>query len=446
LKIRHPFGVEQLTESRVRRLHKGERVMCGKTTGLGVQRSLKRGRIVFFVRRHANGNDVRERLGVYPEMSVREARAVAVQRIAAIDAGARRAQPEATREAEPRSPNGVSALPSQEGLLKALEARLVPLLQGAPSNQTHLLEEILLRLQPNQEPENQLTFTELTERLESGYFTSLAPSTLRSYRTMLKAELTPTFGSMRLEAITEPMLQKWFAGFAGQNEQQGNNCLKLLLTMLRRAERFGWVKAAPNPKIKRYKGRERKGIGQRDVGRLAEHLEHLIATRPTSQVYALVFMLNSGERREACVSLKKSEVDLDKRCITKRRKGGKVESIPISDWLADFLRSIWPATGEYMFPSHSRTGHISAGYLLRYLKELCTELKVFTSDGKTPVLHTLRHTYASLLARDMPLVDVKELLGHSQLSTTMRYAHGDEQQARLGANRLTVTQVKTRRM
>jgi integrase len=38
--------------------------------------------------------------------------------------------------------------------------------------------------------------------------------------------------------------------------------------------------------------------------------------------------------------------------------------------------------------------------------------------------HTLRHTYASHLAmREVPIIVVKELLGHSDIQTTMRYAH-----------------------
>jgi integrase len=40
--------------------------------------------------------------------------------------------------------------------------------------------------------------------------------------------------------------------------------------------------------------------------------------------------------------------------------------------------------------------------------------------------HTLRHTFASRLTRSgVDLVTVKELLGHSTINTTMRYAHSN---------------------
>jgi site-specific recombinase XerD len=50
--------------------------------------------------------------------------------------------------------------------------------------------------------------------------------------------------------------------------------------------------------------------------------------------------------------------------------------------------------------------------------------------------HTLRHTFASRLNRNgADLVTVKELLGHADIKTTMRYAHTN-QQVKVSAVRL----------
>jgi len=404
--------MDVITEERVSRLKPGERLMCGKVTGFGVRRTPTRGRVVFFVRRHVAGKDLRERIGTHPIISVREARLIARQRIGAMEAMAPHLSP-------------------------------APFVSASDPRTAQMLEQIMLRLGPSKE-ESTLTFAELNTKLQ-GDFATMSANTTRVYNVILKAELLPTFGNTRVEEITAPVLQRWFTKFAGKNEQQGNNCLKLMLTMLRRAERYGWVSAAPSPKIKRYKGNTRKGIAEEDVKRLAAHLERLLREQPTPQVHALIFLLNSGERKQACVSLKTSEVDLEKKCITKKRKGGKIEPLTISDYLVEFLRSIWPTNGEYFFPNTKGVGHICPRWILRYMQRICAELNITTSDGKRPVIHTLRHTFASLLARDVPLVDIKLLLGHSQLSTTMRYTHGDKTQARAGANRLTVTQVSKKR-
>jgi len=47
--------------------------------------------------------------------------------------------------------------------------------------------------------------------------------------------------------------------------------------------------------------------------------------------------------------------------------------------------------------------------------------------GMKGSLHTLRHTFASHLAMSgTPIPVIKELLGHSDISTTMIYSHSSE--------------------
>lgn len=51
--------------------------------------------------------------------------------------------------------------------------------------------------------------------------------------------------------------------------------------------------------------------------------------------------------------------------------------------------------------------------------------------------HMFRHTFASRLTRDgVDIVTVKELLGHSNISTTMRYAHSNDEAKRRAVRRL----------
>jgi len=52
--------------------------------------------------------------------------------------------------------------------------------------------------------------------------------------------------------------------------------------------------------------------------------------------------------------------------------------------------------------------------------------------------HMFRHTFASRLTRDgVDLVTVKDLLGHANISTTMRYAHSNDEAKRLAVQRLS---------
>jgi integrase len=45
-------------------------------------------------------------------------------------------------------------------------------------------------------------------------------------------------------------------------------------------------------------------------------------------------------------------------------------------------------------------------------------------EQETPIVfHDLRHTFGTLAVRVFPLSDVKEMMGHADLQTTMRYVH-----------------------
>jgi site-specific recombinase XerD len=55
--------------------------------------------------------------------------------------------------------------------------------------------------------------------------------------------------------------------------------------------------------------------------------------------------------------------------------------------------------------------------------------KISLKNGYSP--HTVRHTFASqLLASGADLYSIKEMLGHSQLSTTQIYTHINPKNAR----------------
>jgi len=63
-------------------------------------------------------------------------------------------------------------------------------------------------------------------------------------------------------------------------------------------------------------------------------------------------------------------------------------------------------------------------YSMRGLSWVMRENLKKTSITKEVNLHTLRHTYAThLLEEGVNIVTLKELLGHSEITTTMIYLH-----------------------
>jgi site-specific recombinase XerD len=52
-------------------------------------------------------------------------------------------------------------------------------------------------------------------------------------------------------------------------------------------------------------------------------------------------------------------------------------------------------------------------------------------------IHDLRHSFASALVNEgVPLFDVQELLGHSSIKTTQRYAHLSKERLQASARRI----------
>jgi integrase len=93
-----------------------------------------------------------------------------------------------------------------------------------------------------------------------------------------------------------------------------------------------------------------------------------------------------------------------------RSKGGKVREIPMNSTLIDTLRSIPPRIGcPFVFPT------LDEGWFKRRVKD--AQIDDFHS-------HDLRHTFASRLAMNgVPILHIRDLMGHADVSVTLRYAH-----------------------
>ena len=103
-------------------------------------------------------------------------------------------------------------------------------------------------------------------------------------------------------------------------------------------------------------------------------------------------------------------------------KGQKDRLVPLSAVLLARLREYWQECRPrvWLFPGQTRQGHLSIGQAQR----LCQAAVRAAGITKKASMHTLRHSYAThLLEGGADLPTLQKLLGHHQLSTTLRYTH-----------------------
>ncbi len=136
----------------------------------------------------------------------------------------------------------------------------------------------------------------------------------------------------------------------------------------------------------------------------------------------LIFLYSTGMRVSEIVSLKVSQLDLDKGEVIITGKGKKDRVIFLTEELKDLIREYLnkrKKNSNVLFINRNGKPLTDKGIRLlveKYAKKVVPYKKV------TP--HTFRHTFAThLLTNGADLRVVQELLGHTKLSTTQIYTH-----------------------
>lgn len=146
---------------------------------------------------------------------------------------------------------------------------------------------------------------------------------------------------------------------------------------------------------------------------------------------ALILIYSCGLRLQECMNLKVADVDGSRKMLrVDQGKGAKDRYIPIPDRTLELLRGYWLAYHPQgpLFPSPRNSEQpMHPNRLQKVFKTVVTESG---ATAKKATIHTLRHSYATrLLENGVNLKQLKELLGHNSISTTLRYTHLTSQQS-----------------
>jgi len=124
----------------------------------------------------------------------------------------------------------------------------------------------------------------------------------------------------------------------------------------------------------------------------------------------------TGMRRGEILGLRWADIDFERGSIfLKKTKSGKPRRIPLDPVVAGVLQEI-ERTSEYVFLNSKTGGPV------KDIKTAWIRTRAKAKLPKTFRFHDLRHNFGTLLSeRGVALPTIMEMLGHRQISTTMRY-------------------------
>ena len=150
-----------------------------------------------------------------------------------------------------------------------------------------------------------------------------------------------------------------------------------------------------------------------------EECERLIYSCSDYLKPIVITALHTGMRKTEILKLKWKQADMKNGFINlSDTKSGKRRSISISETLNITLKSIARRLDiQYVFFNPKTGKHYND--IKKAFNRACDKAKI--TDFR---FHDLRHTFASqLLMGGGDLVALKEILGHSDIKMTLRYAH-----------------------
>jgi site-specific recombinase XerD len=152
----------------------------------------------------------------------------------------------------------------------------------------------------------------------------------------------------------------------------------------------------------------------------------LITPRLLKHRLVIAMLYGCGLRRFELLNIKLQDVDFDRKMLHIREgKGRKDRYVPIGEHLSRGLKTYIEAERPYIWVFN---GKDNTGQLQRFsetgVQWIIKEAAKASGIKKHVTSHVLRHTYAThLLEMGMDIMTLKELLGHSDIHTTMIYLH-----------------------
>ena len=291
-----------------------------------------------------------------------------------------------------------------------------------------------------------LSIAEALDAFQKEYVAKLKPSTISFYEDIIKRHLKPAMGRVGTKKLGYSDIARLHTAMK-EKPYMANRCIAVISVFLNWCELHGYRDKNSNPckEIRLYKEQKRQEfMGATELAILGDTLERMERTWHERQrtkekrtaedvdtitplaAAAIRLLMFTGARRGEILGLKWTYIDLGQGIarLPDSKTGFKVLQLPAP--AVAVLKEL-PQLSEYVFPSPSASGHMVN------IKDAWGD--VLKQSGLTGWrIHDLRHAFASMIVNSgasLPIVG--KILGHTQASTTARYAHLEENPARKAA-------------
>jgi integrase len=271
------------------------------------------------------------------------------------------------------------------------------------------------------------TFREFAVRFMNEYLPRQKPSERATKQSILNSSLLPFFGDLRLDEIDQSHVNAYIATQTAATKTV-NNRLAVLSTIMKYAGPRG-CRLIPDPQLICH-------IDSMEAEIIAVPIDEVrkLVQAATDDRYAVAVLLaaEAGLRigeirglqwtdmRDGRLTIRRSA---DARNNIGAPKHNKSRTVRLSPALETALAKL-PRRGLWVV-SKADGGLLGYWTMLEALRKLYERAGVavpVSETGETMPWHSLRHTFGTeCAARGVPLPTIKELMGHVDIKTTMRY-------------------------
>jgi len=248
------------------------------------------------------------------------------------------------------------------------------------------------------------------------------PKSLHEDTRLLERIIKPKLGGKKVLEVVRSDISDLHHGL-GETPTQANRVLALLRKMFNLAEQWGFRPDGTNPcrHVQQFKEKKRRRFLSADeltsLGAVLAKAE-AEGSEPLIAIACFRLLIFTGARLAEILTLKWEFVKWELDMILLPDSKTEFKALPLSGPVREVLERLPVVQGNaYVLPGRKKGKHIVG------VQHVWQRIRKAADIGNVR-LHDLRHSYASVgAAAGLGLPIIGALLGHTQASTTQRYAH-----------------------